>query len=147
MKNNFLITFFLLLIFTFTMFLCLEKFSRKKENIPPLASVPVPLVIPPSPLPSIENNQQQVQIQPQPKQELQNQTQEKKEDLQLESPVRPSRIYFEYHQEQDFWLGYRDGWHRYPPKLVCPSYNQGYVLGTQDRRIGRAYYYETYCPA
>lgn len=56
------------------------------------------------------------------------------------------QTYPQYHNRQEFWMGYSDGWNNFPRRLNCPEYTQGYVVGQHDRRCNRPYYHQQHCP-
>lgn len=123
---------FILAAFVFLSIIIITKHSKKDVGmdtvIPPLVSIPTP-IIPPSPSPAPENSP----VPPPLPEKPQN---------QIEVPNRP--YIAEYHNQQEFWQGYHDGWHGHEPKCILPAYNQGYVVGCRDRRYGQAIYFEQY---
>lgn len=53
----------------------------------------------------------------------------------------------EYHNSNQFWAGYNDGWNNLPSRrFTSPEYYRGYEIGQHDRRTGRHYYYDRYYP-
>lgn len=61
--------------------------------------------------------------------------------------VRPyPQVYTHYHNKNEFWFGYRDGYTGRPACDHCPEYMQGYRVGYHDRCQGRHTYYDQHCP-
>lgn len=54
--------------------------------------------------------------------------------------------YPQFHNNQEFWRGYNDGWNRLPSAITSPAYLRGYEIGAHDRRLGRHYYYDRFYP-
>lgn len=52
----------------------------------------------------------------------------------------------QYHNRNEFWMGYSDGWHSSGMRQNCPEYIQGYQIGVHDRRCNQPYYHDQYFP-
>lgn len=63
-------------------------------------------------------------------------------NINIQSPACPSH----FHDKNEFWFGYRDGYAGRPPVDRCPEYIQGYQIGVRDRQIGRHDYFDRNCP-
>ena len=55
--------------------------------------------------------------------------------------------YPHYHNRNEFWQGYSDGWRGMAMRQNCPEYSQGYKIGAYDRRCNRHQYYDQHCPS
>jgi len=51
-----------------------------------------------------------------------------------------------FHNKNEFWFGYRDGYNGLPICDNCPEYLSGYQMGVRDRRAGCHDYFDRYCP-
>lgn len=58
----------------------------------------------------------------------------------------PIPIHQGYHNNNDFWVGYRDGYTGRSALLFSPEYLAGYRAGKQDRGCGRPDYFNNHCP-
>jgi len=56
------------------------------------------------------------------------------------------QVYPQYHNRNEFWQGYSDGWGGMGMRQNCPEYIQGYQIGLHDRNCRRPYYHEQHCP-
>ena len=54
--------------------------------------------------------------------------------------------YPHYHNRNEFWQGYSDGWSGNIARQRCPEYLQGYQIGKYDRQCNRHQYYDQHCP-
>lgn len=55
------------------------------------------------------------------------------------------QTYPQYHNRNEFWQGYSDGWNGMGMRQNCPEYAQGYQIGLHDRNCRRPYYHEEHC--
>lgn len=51
-----------------------------------------------------------------------------------------------FHNKNEFWFGYRDGYSGRHPSDNCPEYMSGYRIGMRDRHAGCHDYYDRHCP-
>lgn len=59
----------------------------------------------------------------------------------------PRPYYPQYHNCDEFWFGYRDGYCGRPPRPgCCPEYMHGYRVGCWDRHRGCHDYFDRHCP-
>ena len=63
------------------------------------------------------------------------------------TPYQQDAYYPQYHNNNDFWIGYSDGWSNFLIANRRIEYNQGYQLGNHDRQLNHRYYYERYYPS
>jgi hypothetical protein len=52
-----------------------------------------------------------------------------------------------FHNKNEFWFGYRDGYNGLPVRDNCPEYLSGYQMGVRDRRAGCHDYFDRHCPS
>lgn len=57
--------------------------------------------------------------------------------------VNPNPLYY---SSRTYWIGYWDGYYGRPMQITLPEYNNGYLIGRQDRRFGNYRHYSHYCP-
>lgn len=51
-----------------------------------------------------------------------------------------------YHNRNEFWFGYRDGYNGRRPNDNCPEYLHGYRQGAYDRSRNCHDYFDRHCP-
>jgi len=64
-------------------------------------------------------------------------------NIQVAPPSCPSH----YHNKNEFWFGYRDGYNRRSPVDRCPEYMSGYRQGAYDRSRNCHDYFDRNCPS
>jgi hypothetical protein len=52
-----------------------------------------------------------------------------------------------FHNQNEFWFGYRDGYAGRPPVDRCAEYMSGYRIGIRDRHAGCHDYFDRHCPS
>lgn len=63
-------------------------------------------------------------------------------NINVQPPVCPPH----YHNSNEFWFGYRDGYAGRHPCDNCPEYMSGYRIGMRDRHAGCHDYFDRHCP-
>lgn len=64
-------------------------------------------------------------------------------DVNINIQAPPSH----YHNRNEFWYGYRDGYNGRRPTDNCPEYMSGYRIGMRDRHAGCHDYFDRHCPS
>lgn len=67
-------------------------------------------------------------------------------DQQQVVPQQPNVDVSIYHNDQQFWAGYQDGYYRQIAAFSTPAYLEGYRIGATDRRMRHHRYYDRYYP-
>ena len=66
-------------------------------------------------------------------------------NINVQPPTCPPHMRH-YHNKNEFWFGYRDGYAGRHPSDNCPEYMSGYRIGMRDRHAGCHDYFDQHCP-